>query len=97
MAYKLIHKKSGRVLVDAKRINDPFLVDQVRGCFDYGCFVDGSVSLFKNGAEIDPAIVTDRDNDRMDKAYTRKCETHKQISVIDGVSGFKRKKVWVRK
>lgn len=97
MTYKLIHNESGRVLAEAKRISDSYLVQEVRGCFSHGCFADGSVSLFKNGAEIDPASVTDKDNERMDKAYARKCETHKQISVIDGVSGFKRKTIWVRK
>ena len=97
MTYELIHKETGRVLVEAKRINDLVLIDQVRGCFDCGCFADGSVALLKNDVEIDPAVVTDKDNARMDSAVERKEQTHKKVWVVDGVSGFKRKPVWVKR
>ncbi len=96
MKYQLI-ANNGRIVAEAKRVNDSFLVQEVRGCLFGGFFDDETVKLFCDDSEIEPQLITDKDDKRNDDWFDRKNKTHKLISVIDGVSGFKRKNIWVKR
>ena len=99
MKYQIIHIETGRVVAEAKRINDSFLVHEVRKIDDHGYFKSGECKLFKDNEEIDPMFVLDKDEERYNNWLKKKKETHKLVYINTGVCSFKqnRKKVWVRK
>lgn len=99
MKYQLIRTADNFVLVDAKRINDSYLVQEVEACISFGCFEDGIVKLFRDGVEFDPGVVIDKDESRYEKWLARKQETHKLIAISTGVCCLpqNRRKIWVPK
>lgn len=98
MKYQLKRTSDNAIMVEAARINDCYLVQQVGSALDHGCFDDGLLVLCKDGVEIDPVVVIEKDTDRYEAWLARKQETHRQITIIKGASVFGSKhKVWVRK
>lgn len=56
-----------------------------------------AAKFFVKGKEVSMDGMWAEINAIKDAWLERRSKTHKQISVIDGVSGFKRKLIWVRR
>lgn len=99
MKYRLIRTSNNATLTESTHINDPYLIQQVRDCFAYGRFKDGSVKLLINGVESDAQLILDRDDERESNRIKRKELTHKRVYVDTGVCSYKqnRKAVWAKK
>ena len=90
MKYQIIHK-SGKVIAEAKRITDRYLIQEANSCKMHGLLDE--ITFLVDGKPADIDIIFKKEDERIDKFY----DTHRKIWVIDGVSGLKRKPVWVKK
>ena len=93
-----IHLKSDGSVVYAERPSQwagfrNFLI-QINTCGDAD-----KIRIFVKGKEVDLDTAVDLAEEQGDLAYEKKCETHKQVWVRQGICNFKSNyhQVWVRK
>lgn len=99
MLYQILAVQNGTVRVACGRSNDPYLLQEINTGLSLGWFGDGIWVLLKNGKQIEPMEILERDDARRQAWFERKSITHKQIWINSGMCNLSQNRIqiWVKK